>query len=474
MHNYQQLQFKSGLEIHQQLEGKKLFCDCPTIIKDGTPDFKIRRRLRASASELGEIDQAALHELKKEKEFIYEGYKEANCLIDIDEEPPKKMNKKALETTLKLALLLKAKPLDYIQFMRKIVIDGSNTAAFQRTALIAVNGEIETSRGNVKIESVCLEEESAKKVNDTETERRYNISRLGIPLIEIATDASLQDPEHVKEAAVKIGMILRSLEGIKRGIGSIRQDVNISIKNGARIEIKGFQDYRNIPKVIDNEITRQLQEKKKQEAHVRSARPDFSTQYERPMPGAARMYVETDIPLHKIAKDYLKTLHLPELLEEQMLRLEETFKIDNTQAKDLLKENLEEYFKKASLLCSNLKNTYIAELILNLPKEFKKNHNKTIHHDDFFLSILEHLDKRNIAKESLEKIFLDKVNNKPFNIKNYGLKDMKELEEEIKILIKEKPELNFQALMGELMKKNRGKIDGKTAAELIKKHSIFS
>jgi len=258
---------KCGLEIHQQLNTKKLFCDCNSIIIDDKPDFFLKRKLRTSASELGEIDKAALHESQKNKYFIYEGYHDSNCLICIDEEPPLELNKKALNIALQVSLLLNAKPVDEIQVMRKVVIDGSNITGFQRTALIATDGYIETSEGKIKIETICLEEEAAKKKKDTQDYSIYNISRLGIPLIEIATGPEIKSNESAKEVAVKIGMVLRSVGSLRRGIGSIRQDVNVSF-NGPRVEIKGFQDLQSIPKIIKFEEERQKEEGIK-EPHVR-------------------------------------------------------------------------------------------------------------------------------------------------------------------------------------------------------------
>ncbi|MBU0929653.1 MAG: Glu-tRNA(Gln) amidotransferase subunit GatE, partial [Nanoarchaeota archaeon] len=263
--DYQKIGFKCGLEIHQQLEGKKLFCSCPTLIKDDEPDFIIKRRLRASAGESGDIDIAAKYEQKIGKEFIYNIYNDSNCLVCVDEEPPHDVNSDALKIALEVSMLLNAKIVDEIHFMRKVVIDGSNTSAFQRTALISRDGYIETSKGRVKIMTVCLEEEAAKIIEKKDTYVKYNLSRLGIPLLEIATDASIKDPEHAKEVAEKIGMILRSLNGIKRGIGTIRQDVNVSIDKGARIELKGFQELKSIPLVIKNEVERQLKLIEKEE-----------------------------------------------------------------------------------------------------------------------------------------------------------------------------------------------------------------
>ncbi len=141
--NYEKIGFKCGLEIHQQLEGKKLFCNCPTNIKKEKPDFIFTRRLRASAGESGKIDKAAEHEQNKSKIFEYQGYHDVCCLVELDEEPPHPVNKDALEAALMTAKLLNMKINDSIQFMRKTVIDGSNVSGFQRTALIGQNGYIE-------------------------------------------------------------------------------------------------------------------------------------------------------------------------------------------------------------------------------------------------------------------------------------------------------------------------------------------
>ena len=232
------LDFKCGLEIHQQLETHKLFCKCPSLTNTDKVDYTISRKLKASAGELGKTDIAALYETKKDKTFIYEVNKDTACLVELDESPPEELNKEALKTVLQVALLLNAKIIDEIQVMRKVVVDGSNVSGFQRTALIAVNGFLKTSKGQIKIQTICLEEEAAKKIKQDEKSITYNLDRLGIPLIEIATDSCIKDTEHAKEVAELIGMVLRSTGKVKRGLGTIRQDVNVSIKGHPRVELK--------------------------------------------------------------------------------------------------------------------------------------------------------------------------------------------------------------------------------------------
>ena len=159
---YQKLGLKCGLEIHQQLEGHKLFCSCPTTLRDDPPDFTIKRKLRAAAGESGEIDIAALQEQLKNKTFVYQGYKDTTCLVETDSEPPHEINQEALYTTLQFCKLVQAQIASVIQVMRKTVIDGSNTSGFQRTALVARGGEISTSAGKIHLTNISLEEDAGK------------------------------------------------------------------------------------------------------------------------------------------------------------------------------------------------------------------------------------------------------------------------------------------------------------------------
>ena len=256
--DYEELGFKCGIEIHQQLNtDSKLFCRCPVDLEDENPDAKIERRLRSVAGETGEQDEAAEVESLKERKFVYHYHERNNCLVELDEEPPHRMNEEALDTALTFARMVDADIPREIQVMRKMVVDGSNTSGFQRTSMVGLDGEIETETGKVSIEDIELEEESAGINERNEDKAIYDLSRLGVPLIEIGTDASIENPEHAREVAERLGMLLRSTGNARRGLGTIRQDVNVSIEGGSRVEIKGFQDVRNIDVLIENEVERQ-------------------------------------------------------------------------------------------------------------------------------------------------------------------------------------------------------------------------
>ncbi len=255
--NYKELELKVGLEVHQQLDTGKLFCRCPSLIKEGKADYKFKRKLRPVASELGKFDSAALEAFKKNFIYSYKYFHDSNCLIEADEEPPKKMNETALNTVLEIALMAEAKVLDELHVMRKTVIDGSNTSGFQRTTMIALNGKIKLKEKEIGIETIALEEDSAKLIERKENEIIYSLDRLGIPLIELTTKPEITSPKEAKETALAIGELFRRTGKTKRGLGSIRQDINISISKGARIEIKGVQELEKIDLYVEREISRQ-------------------------------------------------------------------------------------------------------------------------------------------------------------------------------------------------------------------------
>jgi glutamyl-tRNA(Gln) amidotransferase subunit E len=259
-HDYVDLGLVAGLEIHQQLDtSRKLFCECPTERRE--PDEAERtltRYLHPTKSELGELDDAAVEESRVDREFEYLGF-DTTCLVEEDDEPPARLSREALDVTMQIAALLDMDVVDQAHVMRKLVIDGSNTSGFQRTTLVAQAGEISTSEGPVSIEDLLLEEESAQRVETTETGVRWSLDRLGIPLVEIGTGPDISSPAQAREAAETIGMLLRSTGNVKRGLGTIRQDVNVSIADGARVEIKGVQALDQIDEIVRLEVRRQVE-----------------------------------------------------------------------------------------------------------------------------------------------------------------------------------------------------------------------
>ncbi|MBI4451164.1 Glu-tRNA(Gln) amidotransferase subunit GatE [Candidatus Woesearchaeota archaeon] len=593
------LGLRCGLEIHQQLNTLKLFCNCPSAIRDDEPHYRVTRKLRAVAGESGEIDIAAAQETQKQKTSVYEGY-DTTCLVELDEEPPHQLNAEALRAALQISKMFSMRVADNVRVMRKTVVDGSNTSGFQRTALISHSGKLQTSQGEIGILSLCLEEDACRIIKDEQGTTVFRLDRLGIPLIELATSADIHSPEHAAEVAETIGLALRSTGTAKRGLGTIRQDLNVSITGGTRIEIKGAQDLSLVSSLVQTEALRQkalleirdelagrkasvghavidvtdslrssqsklvqktfqaggvalgmllpgfegiigeeiqpgkrlgteFSERAKtiagvggilhsdelpaygitgqdveavrqklgnqafvlvldqaskaeraitavraraQEAlrgvppEVRKANDDGTTSYLRPMPGAARMYPETDIPAITITESML-VLTIPESIPDRIMRYAAL-----GFAKDLAelagksgKSQMLDRFIKAF---PNIKPAYIAETLLTSERTIKRQFNIEIQpSDDDYEQLFAALANRTLSKEAVLDVLKE---GQPVAsvLPKYSSLSEDQLRHALHEIVAANPGLPFNALIGKAMQKLRGKASGSRIAELLK------
>jgi glutamyl-tRNA(Gln) amidotransferase subunit E len=260
MDSFDDLKVKVGFEIHQQLKTKsKLFCNCKCMEANGSYDYDFIRILRPTKSELGDFDKAALFEYTKMNTIKYYSRIGLSCLVEADEEPPRDVNRDALETVLLFSLALHSNIVDEIHVMRKIVIDGSNTSGFQRTMLVSSGGHLKVDNfKEIGVQSICLEEDAAKLLPHTKLYKEYGLDRLGIPLVEIALEPVSGKPDEIVNVALTLGRLLRSSRRVLRGLGSIRQDVNISVNDGQVVEVKGVQQISQLVKILDYETKRQF------------------------------------------------------------------------------------------------------------------------------------------------------------------------------------------------------------------------
>jgi len=566
------VKLKAGLEIHQQLDCGKLFCKCDTSESNNGLIFK--RKLHATSSEMGSIDIAAKAE--GTREFTYFN-KSCNCLVYTDEEPPRGPNTRSIEIALEFAKLANSKILEEIHFMRKVVVDGSNTSGFQRTGLIATDGQIKYEGGILDIEQICLEEDSCRRGDNND---EYLLDRLGIPLLEVTTKPQLKTPKQVQNAAKALGRLLRACR-VKRGLGTIRQDVNVSINNGNRVELKGFQDLSTIDHVVEKEIIRQekinnlirtkpgtpkevtkyikkdkgfafacklknwngvLGNKKSDEGHIRMGReladhvtkaglnglihsdelpaygissqetntlkkilncegkdafvlifgkknkvkkamnliikrvkkngvvkevrrvtPEGKTRYLRPMPGASRMYPETDIPPINLRKIKVK---IPKTLDQR----EEELPLNKEESKQLVSRNLDYQFKKILKECNEPKT--ISRIILHIIPNLESSKFQIT--DDDIIIVTKLVKKGKLAKEGIEEALIRTSKGKKISLRSensdneiYGFIDT--LINERKNFIKEKGLSAVGPLMGPVMSKFRGKMDGEKINKILMK-----
>ncbi|MDH5448076.1 MAG: Glu-tRNA(Gln) amidotransferase subunit GatE [Candidatus Bathyarchaeota archaeon] len=623
--DYKKIGLKVGLEIHQQLNTeKKLFCSCKTELFKEEPEITFLRRLRPTQSELGQIDPAAFFEFQKGVKILYEANKDTACLVEMDEEPPHNLNREALETALIISLMLESKPVDEIHVMRKTVIDGSNTTGFQRTCVVAFNGKVETKEKTVPIQHMSLEEDAARKMGKNSIIVKYRIDRLCIPLVEVATAPVIYTPQEAEEVALAIGRILRATGKVKRGLGTIRQDLNVSIRDGALVEIKGVQELELVSLVVENEVQRQLnllkikeeltkrgvKEKdvknvfvnvthvfaktkckviraalergkqvlavklqkfenllkkeltpdvrlgtemadrarfwgrvggifhtdelpaygitaeevdtlkhvmnaeqgdavvfvadvlgnasdalkavnerakealKKVPQETRAAKPDGSTRYMRPRPGAARMYPETDVPPIQISRGYVESLRkcLPELPERKMQRLMQDYGLNEKLSKQVLDSEFSQLFEEA-VSNGRVSPTMVAVVLTEMLKALRRE-NAEIGKvsDEQFLELFRLVGLGEVAKEAVSDIIVWLSKHEDADVAGavdalgLGMLSRSKLEkivnsliEENRSLLVERGEKAFGVLMGLVMRRVRGRAKAEFVSKLVKR-----
>jgi len=362
------------------------------------------------------------------------------------------------------------------QIMRKTVIDGSNTSGFQRTVMVAQDGFIETVFGKVRIDFLLLEEDAARIVKKEKNLETYRLDRLGIPLVEIVTAPDFKTPEQAKETALKIGETLRSCK-VRRGIGTIRQDVNISIRGENRVEMKGMQDMGIFISAINNEILRQkeLSDIKEPTAmEVRNVLSDGNSEFMRPLPGKARMYPETDLPILKISREFINEIKkdLPKLKSESKEELK-LHGLNEEMIKLILHEDKIEEFKNLIKIYDNA--PFIAKFLMLFPKEISTKTGKdffeverlTLNYSNDLLGLLK---KKKILESDIKDILIKLVSGIKFEeAVKIEKADLSFMEEKVLDIIKSKPGLSENAYMGLVMKEFKGKISGNEAMEIIKK-----
>jgi Glu-tRNA(Gln) amidotransferase subunit E-like FAD-binding protein len=443
-----------------------------------TPVVVIKRKQHPVTSELGQVDVAAQYEFLRDRTFHYQVFHGEDCLVECDEEPINPLNQEALEVALQIALLLNCKIPEEFHVMRKTVIDGSNTSAFQRTLILGLNGYIEYNGKKVEISHVALEEDAASIVDEDEKNKTYRLNRLSVPLVEIGTGLLIgYTPEEVQEIAYLIGMTCRSTGKVKRGLGTVRQDLNVSIKNGSRVEVKGVQELGLISKVIQLEVQRQmsLPEVKKE---VRAATADGTTKFTRPLPGAERMYPETDIPPIPIDEKIILRIkkNLPESWIKKMKRFKTKLSLSDELAKQIIRSDYLDLFEKI-VKKYKVNPSVVANVFVSTLKDLKKRENVQVETltDGDFNDLFGLLEDKKLMKESIPNVLKFKVEHpeEPIivAIKKLGLGVISD--DELMRIVKEVIEKNKGQpegkIIGLIMSRARGRVKSENVVRIVKR-----
>ncbi len=476
--NYRKLRLKTGLEIHQQLDtAHKLFCKCSAYMGQRKINMEVVRRQHPVASELGKIDIAAQYEALRDRRFNYQVYPIETCLVELDEEPPHDLNRQALRIALEIGLLLNCKIPSEIHVMRKTITDGSNTGAFQRTAIVGLNGWLKYGSKKIDITQIALEEDAAAIVGEENKKVTYRLNRLGVPLVEITTD-TLEGymPEQIQEIAYLIGIICRSTGRVKHGIGSIRQDVNVSIRNGPRVEVKGIQELGLIAKVIEKEVERQMQLRKVVH-ETRAANADGTTRFTRPLPGAARMYPETDVLPISIDPKQIRKIksQLPEPWTKKLTRFKKKMKLSNDIAIQIIGSDYLLLFEKIMKKYPRLNATVVANVFTSTLKDLRRQKIDVKKLEEKHMaSIFAALAKKRIVKEAMPELLVNFVQNptesvsEAVNKLNLSILKKPELRKIITQLVKDSPGTPREKLYGIAMSRVRGRADPQEVLKLVK------
>jgi len=479
--SYKKLKLKAGLEIHQQLDTKhKLFCNCSAAFERKKIKTEVVRKQHPVASELGEVDVAAQYELFRDRTFNYQVFSAETCLVELDEEPPHDINTEALRIAIEVALLLNCEIPGEIHVMRKTITDGSNTGAFQRTMVVGMNGWLKYGSKKIEITHVCLEEDAAAIVREEGNKVIYRLSRLGIPLVEISTGLLKNyTPDQVQEIAYLIGIVCRSTGKVKHGIGSIRQDVNVSTRNGPRVEIKGVQELGLLSKVVEKEVDRQMRliESSKKVVHeTRAANADGTTRFTRPLPGAARMYPETDIVPISISQRWLKRVksELPEPWTKKLIRFKQKLKLSNDLAIQIVSSEYLELFEQIMKKHPRLNAIVVANVFTSTLKDLRR---KRIDvgklKEKNLMDIFDALAKKKIVKEAIPDFivyFVDKPDDSVAKVAeklNLSILKKSELRTIVSQLIKDSPDTPKEKLYGIAMSRVRGRANAQEVFKLV-------
>lgn len=256
--DYANIGLKSGLEVHQQLlTANKLFCRCPTGCYSDDYDAEILRHMRPTLSELGEYDGTALMEKKTRKNIYYRIHSDTVCTYEFDDTPPFMIDDQAVDIAIELSLLLRLNMVGELHIARKQYLDGSIPTGFQRTGILGVDGWLPYKDRKIGVRQLSIEEDACREVSDVGHDRVYLTDRLGTPLVEVVTEPDMRTPQETADVCQIIRMLCRSTGKVRRGYGAAREDVNVSVRGGARVEIKGVPQISRIPHLIYNEAMRQ-------------------------------------------------------------------------------------------------------------------------------------------------------------------------------------------------------------------------
>lgn len=216
-----------GLEIHAELSTKsKMFCGCANDPEEKTPNVNICPVCMAHPGTLPVI------------------------------------NKKAVESVIKVGLALGANIADFTEFDRKNYFYPDIPKAYQISQYkfpIVSGGKL----NGVDITRVHLEEDTATSKHDKGDYSLVDFNRAGVPLMELVTEPVIHSAKQAGDFGRELQLLLRYLGVSEANMekGEMRVELNISIspdrdKFGTKVEVKNINSFKAMERAAEYEIKR--------------------------------------------------------------------------------------------------------------------------------------------------------------------------------------------------------------------------
>ncbi len=447
---------KIGLEIHVPLKTQqKLFCECPTnYYESGEPNTNI-----------------------------------CEVCTGMPGSKPYPLNGSALESAVMISKLLNCKNVsEKIYVKRKHYNYPDLPSGYQRTSEpLGINGEL----NSIGIWEIHLEEDPGRY--DLET-GRVDYNRSGVPLVEIVTAPDMKSADDVRNFMKDLINLLKYTERIVDVGGVMRADVNISIENGARVEIKNINSVRGAYKAIGYEILRQKNLMKrggvvKQETRGFNEKSMITISLRVKETAEDYRYIpDPDIPPLLIEQDFIDGIELPETPQKRKERLIRKYKISEMYAQTIVRDKgIADLFEiVAERINPGISAEWICREVLRQLNYRGIDLNESKLNPEIIIELLDIVEKNeiteNTGKKILERIIdTGEIPEKIVRDENLGrISEADELSVVVDEVIKENPAavndyksgkneaLNF--LMGMVMRKMQRRADVKVVTELLKKN----
>ena len=422
------------------------------------------------------------------------------------------LNKKVVEYALALGLAANCQINQYCRFDRKNYFYPDNPQNYQISQLylpICHDGwlEIQTSGGTkkVRIHEMHMEEDAGKLIHDEwEDCSLVDYNRSGVPLIEIVSEPDMRTSEEVIAYLEKLRMICQYLgvSDCKLQEGSMRADVNLSVREvgsgrlGTRTEMKNLNSFKAISHAIEGERERQielLEEGREVIQETRRWDDNKESSYAMRSKEDAkdyRYFPDPDLQPVSISTEWMNEIksRQPEFQEEKAARYQKEYELSKYDANILTQsKHMADIFEETAGFCGNPKKAanWLMGETMRLMKEKSMEPEDLSFLPKHLADLILAIERGEINQQNAKKVFaaiMDEDVEPISYMKEKGLlmvSDSGAIETAVDEVLAANPKtveefhsgkekvLGF--LVGQVMKKMKGKADPAKVNELLRK-----